>query len=165
MPVYGFRLRLHSRPTLRVEDVAARLAVEDSVVRMFVAADERDWGTLVDCFTDPFTLDMTSMTGGSPASMTPTQVANAWSEGFKPLDHVHHQVGNFRTRVDGDRATVACYGMAFHHRAKAAGPMKTRLFVGSYELQLVAGDGKWRISEFRFKRKFIDGNLDLERSE
>ena len=66
---------------------------------MFVATDERDWPTLETCFTDPLTLDMTSMTGGTPVTMTPKDVALASADGFRPLDHVHHQVGNFRSRI------------------------------------------------------------------
>src|SRR6478672_1844884 len=118
-----------------VDGLAARLAVEDTVVRMFVATDERDWPTLESCFTDPFTLDMTSMAGGKPATVTPRQVATTWAQAFEPLDHVHHQVGNFRTSVTSSQAIVRCYGVAFHHRAKASG-LKTRLFVGTYELAL-----------------------------
>lgn len=145
-------------------DIATRLAVEDAVVRMFVATDERDWPTLERCFTDPFTLDMTSMVGGSPASMSPRQVAAAWAEGFKPLDHVHHQIGNVRTVVDGAWATVRCYGVAFHHRAGVSRGLKTRIFVGTYELQLVKQDAGWQISALKFQLKFIDGNRELETS-
>lgn len=151
-------------PARRLEDLAARLAAEDRVVRMFVATDERDWPTLEGCFTDPFTLDMTSMVGGAPASMTPRQVAEAWAEGFKPLDHVHHQVGNFQTVVDGDTATVRCYGVALHHRAKVAAGQRSRMFVGTYELQLVDSAGGWMINALTFKLKFIDGNLELEKA-
>ena len=141
---------------------SARQDVEDAVVRMFVAADERDWPTLESCFANPFVLDMTSMTGGEPATMTPQQVAQAWSDGFKPLDHVHHQIGNLRTEVDGAQARVKCYGVAFHHRAKAAG-LKSRVFVGTYELALALSNGRWVITRLVFKLKFIDGNLELER--
>jgi hypothetical protein len=149
--------------SLSAEDLANRLAVEDAVVRMFVATDERDWPTLEDCFTDPFTLDMTSMVGGAPVTMTPRQVAQAWADGFKPLDHVHHQIGNIRTEVSGDHALVRCYGVAFHHRAKVSG-LKSRVFVGTYELALHASADRWRISRLLFKLKFIDGNLELEKS-
>jgi hypothetical protein len=149
-------------PLTSAIDLAARRAVEDAVVRMFVATDERDWPTLEDCFTSPFTLDMTSMTGGEPTTMTPQQVAQAWADGFKPLDHVHHQIGNLRTEVTGNQASVKCYGIALHHRAKAHG-LKTRTFVGTYELSLVAVAGRWQISRLVFKLKFIDGNLELEK--
>jgi hypothetical protein len=147
-----------------LEDLATRQAVEDAVVRMFVATDERDWPTVESCFTEPFTLDMTSMVGGSPVSMTPRQVAAAWADGFETLDHVHHQVGNLRTSVAGDRARVRCYGVAFHHRAAIAAADKTRTFVGSYDLELARESGRWRISKLEFVLKFIDGNRELERA-
>lgn len=49
-----------------LEALVARQDVEDVIVKMFVATDERDWPTLQSCFTDPFVLDMTSMVGGTP---------------------------------------------------------------------------------------------------
>jgi SnoaL-like domain len=147
----------------RTVDLESRLAVEDTVIAMFVATDQRDWTALQGCFTDPFTLDMTSIMGGSPASMSPGLVADAWAEGFKSLDHVHHQIGNLQTTIKGRQATVRCYGVAFHHRARVSG-LKTRIFVGTYQLQLVGGAENWQISELKFQLKFIDGNLELEKS-
>jgi hypothetical protein len=149
---------------VRIENLATRLAVEDTVVRMFVATDERNWPALEACFSDPFTLDMTSMVGGTPSSTTPRQVADAWAEGFKPLDHVHHQIGNLRTSVDGDQATVRCHGVALHHRARVAPGSKTRIFVGTYELQLRANAQNWQITHLKFNLKFIDGNPELEKA-
>jgi hypothetical protein len=147
-----------------LQDIAARMAVEDTVVRLFVATDERDWPTLEDCFTTPFTLDMTSMVGGSPTQITPREVATAWAAGFKPLDHVHHQIGNLQTTVDGSSARVRCYGVAFHHRAAVSQAAKTRIFVGTYELKLRLENSSWKVSELKYLLKFIDGNLDLEKS-
>jgi hypothetical protein len=147
---------------IEVKELAARLEAEDTVIRMFVATDERDWSALELCFTNPFTLDMTSMVGGSPASMTPQQVAAAWEEGFKALDHVHHQVGNLQTKVSGEQSLVKCYGVALHHRTQAVG-VKSRMFVGTYELQLSRAEELWRINRLTFKLKFIDGNLELEK--
>jgi hypothetical protein len=142
--------------------LAARLAVEDAVIRMFVATDERDWSTLENCFTNPFILDMTSMVGGAPTTSMARDVARTWAEAFKPLDHVHHQIGNLRTTVSGDQALVRCYGVAFHHRAKISTAVKTRVFVGTYELHLRQSAHQWLIERLIFTLKFIDGNLELE---
>lgn len=146
------------------EHLVSRQQVEDAVIRMFVATDERDWPAVESCFADPFVLDMTSMAGGSPATMTPRQVASAWAEGFKALDHVHHQVGNFRIGIDGQKANVRCYGVAYHYRAGIASQAKSRTFVGTYELDLSAQAGMWRITKFKFNLKFIDGNRELEKA-
>jgi len=142
-------------------DIAARLAVEDAVTRLFVATDRRDWPTLEACFTDPFLLDMTSLTGGQPSTMTPRQICDAWAEGFSKLDHVHHQVGNLQTRVAGAEAHVECYGVAWHYRAAAQGG-KTRLFVGTYVFDLSHGLAGWQVARLVFQLKFIDGNPSLE---
>lgn len=145
------------------DQLAARMEVESMVTRMFVATDERDWPAVETCFTDPFTLDMTSLVGGSPAQMSPSQVTDAWSNGLKAMDHVHHQLGNFQTVVTDQEALVRCYGTAFHHRTNVSG-IKTRIFVGTYEAQLRNSAGKWLISHLKYNSKFIDGNLDLDKS-
>jgi len=77
---------------------------------------------------------------------------------------VHHQIGNFRVSINGDEATVFCYGVAYHYR-----PVKTgnsvRRFVGSYDLGLRRVEGTWKIHSFRFNAKFVDGNLTLEQDD
>jgi hypothetical protein len=54
--------------------------------------------------------------------------------------------------------------VAFHHRAGVSRGLKTRIFVGTYELQLVKQDAGWQISALKFQLKFIDGNRELETS-
>jgi SnoaL-like domain len=130
---------------------------------LFVGTDERDWNAVESCFAESFVFDMTSMTGGEPSSITPRQVTQMWSEGLKPLDYVHHQAGNFRTEIDGDRARVRCYAIALHHRSTIKVAEKTRRFVGTYECELANQQDSWRITSFKFLLKFIDGNLELEK--
>jgi hypothetical protein len=144
------------------QDIATRVAIEDTVVRLFVATDERNWPALEACFTTPFTLDMTSMVGGSPTQITPHEVATAWATAFKPLDHVHHQIGNLQTTVEGSSARVRCYGIALHHRAAVSQGLKTRIFVGTYEFKLRLENPEWLVTELKFLLKFIDGNSNLE---
>ncbi len=38
---------------MRPEDLMSKREVEDVVIRMFVATDERDWLTVESCFTEP----------------------------------------------------------------------------------------------------------------
>jgi hypothetical protein len=142
--------------------IAARMAVEDTVVNLFVATDERDWPALEACFTTPFTLDMTSMVGGSPTQITPREVTAAWATAFKPLDHVHHQIGNLQTKIEGSAAHVRCYGVALHHRAAVSQGLKTRIFVGTYEIELRQENSRWLVTKLKFILKFIDGNPNLE---
>ena len=142
-----------------------RKEIEDLIVRAFVAIDEQEWDTLHACMTDPVVLDMTSLVGGEPSSVSPETVSSIWSEGFASLDHIHHQVSNFRTTIDGDRAEVKCYGIAFHHREGIADPVKWRRFVGTYEFDLIRHEGAWHITRLKFICKFVEGNLGLENAQ
>jgi hypothetical protein len=137
--------------------------VADLVVRLFVATDRRDWRAVEACLAERVTLDMTSMTGGEPLQKSGPELAALWEEGLRPIDHVHHQVGNLRVTVSGDEAKATCYGIALHHR-KISGPRKTRVFVGSYDVRLRRQEGRWRIEAFRFDLAFLEGNLELEKA-
>jgi hypothetical protein len=139
--------------------------VENVVVRLFVATDRRDWASVEECLADMVILDMTSMAGGEPLHLKSTDVIAAWASGLEPIEQVHHQVGNFQVDVDGNRATVFCYGVAYHHRERISSPAKTRIYVGSYDVHLARTGGRWRIDLFRFGLKFIEGNLELEKAK
>ena len=139
-----------------------RQAVQDVVVRLFVATDRRDWASVEACLADMVVLDMTSMAGGEPLHMKPAEIVSTWKGSLEPIDQVHHQLGNFQIDVDGNRATAFCYGIAYHHREKISHPSKSRTFVGDYDVHLTRADEKWRIDLFRFNLKFIEGNRELE---
>ena len=64
---------------------------------------------------------------------------------------------------DGDEARAFCYGIAFHYLPNETG-RNTRVFVESYDFHLRREGERGRIDQFKFKLKFIDGNLDLEKS-
>ena len=57
---------------------------------------------------------------------------------------------------------VFCYGVAFHHLPNETG-QNTRVFVGSYDFDLVKDQDNWKITKFKYNLKYIDGNLNLEK--
>jgi hypothetical protein len=137
-----------------------RTAVLDTVVDLFVAVDEGDWPRARAAFTDTVRFDMSSMTGEPESEVPADDIVAGWTDGLAHLDAIHHQVSNFRVELADRRATVRCYGIAYHYRAAAEGG-KTRTFVGTYTIGLVHGDGRWRTEALRFDLKFIDGNAEL----
>lgn len=147
---------------LTAESLLERTEIEDVAIRLFVATDRRDRAAVETCFTNPVTPDMTSLTGGEPLRLEPREITAAWATGFEPLDQVHHQVSNFQTAVNGTTASVRCYGVAFHHRSKITAALKTRVFVGTYDIDLIKAAGRWQIERLKFNLKFIDGNRELE---
>jgi hypothetical protein len=130
--------------------------------QVFVATDSREWPAVRDCLAPSVLLDMTSLAGGEPPRLTPQQVTDGWEAGLRPMDAVHHQMGNLSIECGGDEAEARCYGIAYHYRRTRSG-RNTRVFVGSYEFHLVRQADKWQVDVFRFAVKFVDGNLDLEK--
>ena len=141
--------------------LAAKDQIAACIYQLFIGTDQRDWPKVRDCFADAVHFDMTSLAGGSPATLTPGQITDAWEAGLKPIEHVHHQAGNLQIDVQGKAATAFCYGIALHYRTTKSGE-NVRRFVGSYDFRLELTPRGWLISSFRFNVKFVDGNLALE---
>ena len=144
-------------------DLAAKQAAQDTVTRLFVYTDNRDWEKVSDLFAPSVLFDMTSLVGGEPTEMTPQQIVDAWDQGLKPLKAIHHQTGNYLVTLTEDGAQVFCYGIASHYLPNKTNK-NTRTFVGSYDFHLVKIDDAWKIDRFKFNLKYLDGNLELESS-
>lgn len=149
----------------RQEDALRVLLEKDAICatlnRLFRSTDEGRWEDVETCFAPTVLLDMTSLAGGEPRSMSPREIASEWRAGLEPLDAVHHQAGNFEVDVFGDSADAFCYGMASHYRAEAGGH-EVRTFVGTYDFHLRKARGCWRIDRLRFNLKYVDDRRVLE---
>ena len=144
-------------------DLVDRQAAQDTVTRLFVHTDNREWDKVSDLFAPTVLFDMTSLVGGEPTEMTPQQIVDAWDQGLKPLKAIHHQTGNYLVTLTEDGAQVFCYGIASHYLPNKTN-QNTRTFVGSYDFHLVKVDDAWKIDRFKFNLKYLDGNMELESS-
>ncbi len=148
--------------TIVVGSAVDRERAVETVNRLFIYTDNRDWQKVKALFTPAVYFDMTSMTGGQPSIVTPQEIVDGWDKGLKILKAIHHQAGNFLVDVAGDEATVFCYGVAWHYLPNKSG-RNTRVFAGSYDIHLMKYNEEWKIDRFTFNLKFIDGNLELEK--
>lgn len=135
--------------------------IVETINRLFIDTDNRDWAAVRKCFAPRVLFDMSSLGGGEAMYLTPDEITAAWDAGLKPLKVVHHQTGNHIVRVAGDTADAFCYGIAIHYLPNPENK-NTRTFVGSYDFSLVKGAGGWTIAAFRFNLKYVDGNVNLE---
>ncbi len=135
--------------------------VKDTVYRYFVSLDDRDWESVKACFADEVFVDMTSMGGGEPGNLTPQQIVEAFEQGLRGLETLHHQVGIYNVSLKGNEADVFCNGIATHYLPNVTG-QNSRMFVGSYNLHLKKIGEDWKIDRFRFNLKYVDGNVDLQ---
>ena len=144
--------------------LVARQQVIETIDELFVATDHKDWAGVRAVLAPRVRFDMSSAGGGPAAERTGEEIAAGWEQGLAPIQAIHHQAGNYRVRVDGDRAEAFCYGIAYHYRPRPSGG-STRVFVGSYVFELERDSGRWRITSFLYNLKFIDGNRELEKGD
>lgn len=146
-----------------IELLTEKAKIVDTITDLFVGTDRRDWPAVLACFAPQVLFDMSSLTGVAPSTSSAEEIVSGWERGLAPLKAVHHQAGNFKTRVDGEEAEAFCYAIASHYLPNPSG-RNTRVFVGSYDFRLRNYGARWRITLFRFNLQYVDGNLELERS-
>ncbi len=147
-----------------MDTIQEKEKVIETVTRLFINTDNRDWRAAKSLFAPKVLFDMTSLAGGAPSIVAPQEIVDGWDQGLKPLKAIHHQAGNFLVDLTENDATVFCYGVAWHYLPNWTN-RNTRIFVGSYDIHLIKIAEAWKIDQFKYNLKFIDGNPDLEKSE
>lgn len=84
------------------------------------------------------------------------QFAKYGARVFADLDEVHHQAGYYLITVKENDAGIFGYTVAFHYK-KSALKGDRRSFAGSYDLKAIQTSDGWRLSQFKYNLKFIDG--------
>jgi 3-phenylpropionate/cinnamic acid dioxygenase small subunit len=135
-----------------------RELILDLVNTLFIATDQRDWETVRRLFAPEVLFDMTSLAGGEPAVQPRDVIVGGWENGLRNIRAIHHQVGNYRVRIDRDRADVFCYGTAYHLLPEGE-PARLRTFIGSYQFALTRRTEGWLITSFRFDCKIVEPPL------
>jgi hypothetical protein len=130
--------------------------------KLFMYCDAKQWNKMLDeVFTPVIWFDTSSAGAGEPLHMEAQAVCNMWDKGFEGLDAVHHQAGHYLISVQGDKADLFGYAIATHYK-KTASKGNTRTFVGSYDLKAERTGKGWRLTQFKYNLKYIDGNTSME---
>ncbi|HWR25347.1 MAG TPA: nuclear transport factor 2 family protein, partial [Methanosarcina sp.] len=123
-----------------MDELVDKLVQKDEIIdvanKLFIYTDEKKWEDVKNTFADEVLFDMTSMSGGIPATLTPQQIVDGWDTGLKKLKATHHQIGNYRVNLKDREADLFCYGVAFHYLPNPTNN-NTRTFVGSYDFHLI----------------------------
>ncbi len=132
----------------------------DAITHLFVSTDQRNWEDLKQVFDSEVLLDYSSMNGSPATKLTPDQIIAAWKTILPGFESTHHQLGNFVSNIQENKATVFCYGTASHFLKDDNGNLWT--VVGTYDFEL-RKDAKanWKVSAMKFNFKYQDGNLTL----
>ena len=144
------------------DPVLTRLELTELANKLFMYCDAQQWQRLLDeVFLQTIWFDMSSAGGNKPQQLDASDICKLWADGFAGLDAIHHQAGHYLINLSGDKADIFAYAVATHYK-KSATKGTTRSFVGSYDLKAQLTDRGWRLSQFKYNLKYIDGNISLE---
>jgi hypothetical protein len=132
----------------------------ETINRLFVAVDDRNWEQVSEIFGDTVLLDYTSMAGGSPAKLTSKQIIESWKGLLPGFDKTHHQTGNFIIDCISTTYKIFCYGTATHY-LKNETNNNVWTVVGSYNFEIEMINSMLKITKMKFNLKYTDGNNDL----
>lgn len=146
----------------QTEYLTARQEIIQTVQRIFIHTDSRNWEEVKNQFSDQVLLDYTSMVGGSPSTHTPQAIVDSWKGLLPGFEHTQHDLSNFEVSIRRDEADVSHYGTAWHYLPNEEGGDVWKV-VGTYDHHLVKRNERWKVDQMRFNLKFMDGNVDLPR--
>jgi hypothetical protein len=139
-----------------------KLELQELANKLFMYTDSGQWSRLEDeVFSENVWFDMTSAGGEKPSLLPARDICALWKNGFIGLDAVHHQAGHYLIDVRENEAAIFAYAIASHYK-KAAQKGTTRSFVGSYDLKAIRSAHGWRLDQFKYNLKYMEGNPTLE---
>jgi hypothetical protein len=144
----------------QLQEVADRLAVQDTVTRMAVHADRRDWHAFTGIFAGQVSVDYTALIGGAPSSVAGADLVAGWASALGGYQATQHLVANQLVEVDGDAATATATFQATHYLPNPhGGPLWT--LGGTYRWELVRDQDGWKISAITMTPQWAEGNQQL----
>lgn len=145
-----------------LQTIEDKLELQELANKLFMYTDAGQWSLLEkEVFAESIWFDMTSAGGEKPSLLPARDICALWKNGFTGLDAVHHQAGHYLIDVQENEADIFGYAIASHYK-KAAQKGTTRIFVGSYDLKAIRSPHGWRLHQFKYNLKYMDGNTTLE---
>lgn len=133
--------------------------IQETITKVFVNSDNRNWEAVEAQFAPKVNLDYSSISGQPAAEVTPQQITSSWKTVLPGFTYTHHQIGNFITEINGNKAHSFCYGTATHYLEHDNGNVWT--VVGTYDFDLENINGHWKLTSMTFNYKYQDGNTKL----
>ncbi|MEL7248612.1 MAG: nuclear transport factor 2 family protein [Bacteroidota bacterium] len=134
-------------------------AIQDLLITLFKAADQRDWETAKSVMAPEVYIDYTAL-GGAAGVQTPAQIVTGWAGILPGFERTVHQIHNFAIWVAGDRATSTFDGIAVHYLQVPDGENYWTVFAG-YDTEFIQIDGEWKLARIDLSLYQLAGNNDL----
>ena len=143
----------------QIESMNETQQIQETVTKVFINTDNLNWDGVEAQFANKVVLDYSSMNGNPAAEITPKELTTGWKTVLPGFTFTHHQIGNFVTEINGNKAHTYCYGTATHFIEDENGNVWT--VVGTYDFDLEKIENSWKVTTMKFNYKYQDGNSKL----
>jgi hypothetical protein len=110
-----------------------------------LAVDLANYALAERAFAPKVVVDHTSLWGGTPNTITPGELMDAWRGIVPGFDATWHELGPVSAQVQGDRATATAAVDGRHWIGQAVWRP-----IGNYEWELEKRDGRWQVTRMAF---------------
>ncbi len=138
--------------------LSQRQEIEETVDRLGLHLDAKEWLELGEVLAETVELDYVSLFGGQIEHLICAEVIDRWKTQLTPLKATQHVITNLHITIQADNtATCACNVVATHVRPN---PLGDSLWTvgGRYDFQLLHEGGRWRISAIKLTVLWTTGN-------
>ena len=125
----------------------------DTFTAMLSAVDALDWQAFVACFDERIETDYTTLWGGEPETVSPSELSANWQALAPGYDATQHLTGPVLVTENGDEARGVTSVRAYHHIAE----LGTWMVSGRYEIGFRRTDAGWRINAITLVTYYEEG--------
>jgi hypothetical protein len=111
-----------------------------------LAVDLANYPLAESAFAPKVVIDYTSLWGGTPNTMTPAELMNAWRGIVPGFDATWHELSDVRASVSGSTAIATAAVDGRHWLGHALWRP-----IGTYEWELEKRNGQWKVTRMVFK--------------
>ncbi|MFG2291137.1 nuclear transport factor 2 family protein [Streptomyces sp. NPDC048595] len=137
-----------------------RYAIIETCDRMGWHTDRHEWDKATALFTHKVLLDYTSLLGGTPVTLTATELIDSWVAVLGGYDASQHLMTNHLVTLDGDTAECTASFQATHRLENPLGSPLWRIG-GTYRFHLVRSGDNWKIDELAMSILWAEGNKNI----
>jgi hypothetical protein len=135
---------------------ADRAAIIDTVNRIGLFADLREWAALRRCFADRVLVDYTSRDGGAAVTMDADVLIDGWRKRLGGFTATQHLIGNHDIAVTGDRAVCRSLFHSQHRLDREQWDLD-----GRYRHELARSNSGWHVTAMQMIGEFERGDRAL----
>ncbi len=146
--------RKRDTSNMDVQMLSDRAEIIDTVNKIGLMADLRDWQGCRACFTDKVNLDYSSL-GAKPETIAADALMERWKTFFaNTFKATQHSISNHSVTITGNRAICISQFQAYHVYKEGS---KIWKLGGVYQHQLMRTPQGWQVSDMKMTSSWEEG--------